>query len=204
MNKKHASRLWAIIALGIAFVTAVPAAAQEVAMSAEEQAMMAKWAEFATPGEPHEHLASLAGEWTWTSKWWMEPGAPPEESNGTMSSSMTMDGRYLLENYEGSMMGQPFRGHGITGYDNFRKEYVSSWIDNMGTSIMLSRGTHDPASKTLTMSGKFDDIMTGEKDKTMRSVTTHPDENTILMEMYVPGPDGAEFKTMEIRSTRGS
>jgi hypothetical protein len=204
MKKNRASRLWAPLALGIALVTAASAAAQEVEMSAEEQAMMEKWAQNATPGEPHARLASQAGEWTWTSKWWKEPGAPAEESSGTTSSSMSMDGRFLVENVEGTMMGQPFRGQSITGYDNFRKEYVATWIENMSTGIMISRGTYDPESKTLTMTGTFDDIITGEKDKPMRGVTKYVDENTQVMEMYVPGPDGEEFKTMELRATRGS
>ncbi|CAN5185359.1 hypothetical protein BH18GEM1_BH18GEM1_17140 [soil metagenome] len=197
--------LGGMLALAAFLVAVTSVAAQEAAqMSAEEQAMMQKWAEYATPGEPHQRLASLAGDWTWTSKWWMAPDAPPEESGGTTSSSMSMDGRYLMENYEGSMMGQPFKGHAITGYDNFRDEYVSSWIDNMGTGMMMSRGTYDPATKTLTMTGAYDDIMTGEKDKPMRGVTTHVDENNMTYEMYITGPDGQEFKTMEIRATRGS
>ncbi|MBA3556753.1 MAG: DUF1579 family protein, partial [Gemmatimonadales bacterium] len=136
--------LGGMLALAAYLVAVTSVAAQEAAqMSAEEQAMMQKWAEYATPGEPHQRLASMAGDWTWTSKWWMAPDAPPEESSGTTSSSMAMDGRYLMENYEGSMMGQPFKGHAITGFDNFRDEYVSTWIDNMGTGMMTSRGTYD-------------------------------------------------------------
>lgn len=198
-------RLWtsSLLVLGVMLLSAASAAAQdEQPMSAEDQATMEKWAEFMTPGEPHERLAGLAGEWQWASKWWTAPDAAPQESSGTMSSSMMMDGRYLMENMEGSMMGQPFHGHALTGYDNFNDEYVSTWIDNMGTGMMMSRGTYDPATKTLTMIGTYDDIMTGEKDKTMRSVTQHTDDNTQVIEMYVTGPDGEEFKTMEITATR--
>ena len=62
--------------------------------------MMAKWAEYATPGEGHARLAKLAGNWDYTMKWWMSPDAQPEESSGTMSAQMTMDGRYLVEGNE--------------------------------------------------------------------------------------------------------
>ena len=33
----------------------------------------------AAPGEHHQHLARIAGDWKAASKMWMEPGAPPIE-----------------------------------------------------------------------------------------------------------------------------
>ncbi|MFN2383465.1 MAG: DUF1579 family protein, partial [Gemmatimonadota bacterium] len=83
-----------------------PLAAQDI-----DPAVMQKWMAYATPGDAHKHLAEMAGDWTYTSQMWMAPGAPPVASSGTASYAMVMDGRYLMENYEGSMMGMPFRGH---------------------------------------------------------------------------------------------
>lgn len=195
----------ALLGVALALFVAAPAVAQEAEAAAghdPEQEMMQKWAEYATPGEAHERLAKHVGEWDYTMKWWMAPDAPPEESSGTLSASMSMDGRYLVEDWEGTAMGQPFKGHGITGYDNFNQEYVSTWIDNMSTGIMTSTGQYDPAQDALVTTGTFDDIMTGEKDKTMRGISKLLDENTLHVEMYVPGPDGQEFKTGEIHATR--
>ncbi|MGH7543993.1 MAG: DUF1579 domain-containing protein [Gemmatimonadota bacterium] len=200
-------RKWihAWLGVAVALFVAAPAAAQEAEVAAgheHDQEMMAKWAEYATPGEAHEWLAKHAGNWDYTMKWWMAPDAEPEESSGTMSASMTMDGRFLVESWEGTAMGQPFQGQGITGYDNFNQEYVSTWIDNMGTGIMTSTGTYDPAQNALVTTGTFDDIMTGEKDKMMRGTSKFLDDNTLHVEMYVPGPDGQEFKTGEIHAVR--
>ncbi len=194
------------LAVFVALFMAAPVTAQEAEAAAghDEQAMMAKWVEYSTPGEAHERLAKHAGEWDYTMTWWMGPDAPPQESTGTLSASMTMDGRYLIENWEGTAMGQPFKGHGITGYDNFNQEYISTWIDNMGTGILVSRGTFDPEQNALITTGTFDDIMTGEKDKTMRGVSKMLDDNTLHFEMYMPGPDGQEFKTMEVHAVRKS
>ena len=207
---------WVHALLGIAvtlFVVA-PAVAQEAeaeAAAAEEteaatthdqEVMMAKLAEYATPGEAHERLARQAGEWDYTMKWWTSPDAQPEESSGTLSASMTMDGRFLVENWQGTAMGQPFTGQGVTGYDNFEQEYVSTWIDNMGTGIMVSRGRYDPEQDALVMSGTFDDVMTGEKDKSMRGITKLLDDNTLHLEMYTAGPEGTEFKVGEIHAVR--
>jgi hypothetical protein len=195
--------LHAVLGVAVALFVAAPAAAQEAeAAAGHDEEMMQKWAEYATPGEAHQRLAKLAGDWDYTMKWWMSPDAQPEESSGTMSASMTMDGRYLIENWDGTAMGQPFKGQGITGYDNFNQEYVSTWIDNMGTGMMTSTGQYDAAQDALVTIGTFDDVMTGEKDKTMRGVQKILDDNTVHFEAYVPGPDGQEFKTMEIHATR--
>ena len=58
---------------------------------------------------------------------------------------MVMDGRYLVEEYDGEMMGQPFKGMGLMAYDNSEQRFVSAWIDNMGTGIMtISPGAIAP------------------------------------------------------------
>src|SRR5262245_66697115 len=79
----------------------------------DPQAMMEVWKKLATPGEPHKLFASLAGSWTTTTKEWMEPGKPPTESTGTADMKMLLDGRFLYQEYNGQMMGQPFSGIGI-------------------------------------------------------------------------------------------
>lgn len=58
-------------------------AAKEKAPTAHQQAMMEAWQKAATPGSNHKMLATLNGQWTFTTKMWMEPGASPETSTGT-------------------------------------------------------------------------------------------------------------------------
>jgi hypothetical protein len=100
------------------------------------------------------------------------------------------------------MWGMPFEGRNILGYDNFRNEYVSIWRDNLSTAPMISRGTFDPATKTMTMTATMDDFMSGARDVPVRQVMTVTDDTHATMEMYVPGPDGNEFLTMRIESTK--
>jgi hypothetical protein len=45
---------------------------------AAEQAMMAAM----TPGEHHEHMKKLVGNFDYAIKMWMDPSAPPTESVG--------------------------------------------------------------------------------------------------------------------------
>ena len=54
----------------------------------DPQAMMEVYQKLATPGEPHKLFATLAGNWTTTTKEWMEPGKPPTESTGTADMKM--------------------------------------------------------------------------------------------------------------------
>lgn len=153
-----------------------------------------------TPGEEHQHLAQIAGDWTFTSSMWMAPGQPPMESSGTMHGEMALGGRYLQTHWSGSMMGQPFEGHGTDAYDNVAKQYESSWIDNMGTGIMHGTGTCD-ANGTCNSTSEMWDPMTGKKSS-MRSTVTWTDKDSFKMEMFGAGPDGKEMKMMELVAKR--
>jgi hypothetical protein len=98
-------------------------------------------------------------------------------------------------------MGMPFEGRGTEAYDNVAKQYVSTWIDNMGTGIMYSTGTCDEAGKSCSNSGEMWDPMTGQKT-TMKSTVTWMDDNSFKMEMFGKGPSGQEMKMMEIVAKR--
>jgi len=111
-----------------------------------------------------------------------------------------LGGRFLMEEYKGSFMDQPFEGFSVTGYDNTKKEYVNVWMDNMGTMMVISRGTMDPAGKVLTMNSVWEDPTSGESSP-IRMVTTFVDANTKKFEMYGTH-DGQEAKQMEITYTR--
>jgi hypothetical protein len=191
--------LFALLAL------AVPVLAQEKpqepgapAMGGPEMEAMMK---AMMPGEEHKHLARLAGDWTFANKMWMAPGQPPSESGGTMHGEMILGGRYVQTEWKGTIMGMPFEGHGVDGYDNLAKKYVSSWIDNMGTGIMMSTGSCEDGGKKCTSTGEMMDPMTG-KSATMRSVITWMSDSSFKMEMYGNGPDGSEMKMMELEVKR--
>ncbi len=178
-----------------------PAAARS--QEPDSAMMMQKWQQYMTPGPAHQELAKHVGDWTWELTSWPTPGAPAQKSSGTMSARTIMGGRYLVEDWNGTAMEMPFEGQAITGYDNAKGKYFSTWVDNFGTGVMTSWGTRDDASRTMTMSGTFTDPMTG-KDQTTRSVGREVDDDHFTFEMYGPGPDGKEFKTMEIHAMRKS
>ena len=130
------------------------------------------------------------------------PGAPPTEDKGTATRKMIMDGRVMVEDVTSSMMGMPFKGQGMRGYDNVSGKYWGTWVDSMSTGIMVSEGTCD-AKGTCNFTGTMNDPMT-KKPSTMRMTCRKPDAKTEIFEMYGSAPDGKEMKMMEIVYTKKS
>ena len=177
-----------------------PAKTSDQAAPTDEKAMMEAWAKVATPGEAHKWLEPVVGTWDAKITMWMTPGAPPQESTGTSENKWVLGGRFVEQRYEGNFMGQPFSGVGYTGYDNYKKKYIGTWMDTMGTMMMISQG--DAAGKTLTMTSTMDDIMKG-KTVTVKSEIKIVAPDHHVMEMWGPDPKtGAPFKTMEIHYIR--
>jgi hypothetical protein len=158
---------------------------------------MKKWMDYMTPGDMQKMLTKGTGTWKMKTTWWMAPGTEPTVSEATAVSEMILGGRYLSTKVTGNMMGMPFEGYSLEGYDNAAKTFMTTWVDNMGTGIMYMTGTWDEASKQINYTGKTIDPMTG-KWCDVRQVVTYNSDGTTKMEMYGPGPDGKEFKTMEI------
>jgi hypothetical protein len=164
------------------------------------QATMDVYTKLGTPGGPHKGLARMAGSWITKIKSWTEPNKPPMESAGTCEQKMLLGGRFLQQEFTGDMMGSPFTGIGVTGYDNHTKKYASTWIDSMGTAILVFEGTGSADGKTITQESRYDDPIKGPMK--WRSVTRIVGDNTYVFEMYGTDKRGKEEKMMEITYTR--
>lgn len=163
--------------------------------------MQKNWEAFMTAGPVHKMMASWDGTWDGEVTMWMAPGAPEQKNKTLAMNKMVMNGLYQESTHTGNMMGMPFNGKSTVGYDNHRKEFVSTWIDNMGSGIMVLRGPWDEATKTMNLRGKTTDPgTTAEMD--VRETFKVVDDNTQVMEMFMVMPDGSEFKSMSIKFTR--
>ena len=161
---------------------------------------MKKWMDYSTPGKEHKDLAKMTGDWTYTLKFWMDPSGAPMTSDGTAQFEMLLGGRYQQMKVSGKMMGMDFNGIGVTGFDNGKKIWESSWIDNFGTGLMYMAGTFDEASKKIVFKGKSYDPMSG-KDMESRQTIKVVDDKTFEMEMFNIA-NGTEFKSMEMVYTK--
>lgn len=154
-----------------------------------------------TPGEPHRRLATLAGEWTFTSRVWLEAGAPPSEGTGSATSTMVLGGRYLQSAYRGDLVGVAFEGFGLLGYDNTTEQYQAVWLDNMSTTLMFLTGAFDDASRTLTLRTALNDLVKPATKVPVREVLTIADADTHTRKVFETR-DGRETLKLEIRYTR--
>ena len=214
--------LFVTIVFGTALV-AIPSFAQEktaetpaVAQASAVQAApsgqpsaedMQKMMELSKLNENHKLLTSLDGTWSCNVKMWMDgdTSKKPDVSKSTAVRKSIMDGRYVIMDVTGKMeMPGPdgkmrqvtFKGQGTEGYDNVKKKFVGTWMDNMGTGIMMSEGDYDPATKTFTYTGELE-MMPGMKQK-IREVVKITDMDF----EYYEERGGKEMKTMEINYTR--
>ncbi len=194
-------RTFALRLIPLALVFALPVAAQEgmPEMTPEQKAEMEAWQKAGTPGATHEALAKMAGSYDVVVKSWHAPGEPNVEK-GTAIRTMALGGRVLVEDFNSTMMGQPFTGHGMHGYDNVTGKYWSTWNDSMSTGLMVSEGSCD-AQNACAFTGSHMDPVKKQKI-TSRMTTRWTNPTTEVFEMYAPGPDGKEMQMMEITYTK--
>jgi hypothetical protein len=202
MNCKNGTcvaSLLACVALGAAGTAFVlPAFSQDG--NADPAAMMEQWVKANAPGKEHAlMLKNMVGEWDAKATFWPAPGAPAMESSATASVTPMFGGRFVEMTFTGDMMGQPFHGKSFSGFDNASKKFQSIWFDSSSTNIMMNTGAQ-AGDNSLTWSGSYSDVMTGEQKNT-RCVDTFAN-GTWTFEMFETGSDGQENKTMQIVYTR--
>ncbi len=180
------------------------------AISPEQQAEMEAYMKAATPGEHHKPMMAGVGDWEAAGKMWMDPASPPTETKAKSKRTAILGGRFIVDEYDGGLiMGMPFFGHGIFGYDNVKKKHVGVWMDSMGTMMMSMEGTCEGADcKSVTFNATWQDPM--GRTWGFKSTTTRdgPDKETFVAWNIhpegMPLPPGAsrEQKSMEIVYTR--
>jgi hypothetical protein len=205
-NRFHSGRVALLAAACVAALSLTAFAAEPTKKTAKSavktdpahDAMMAEMMKYAAPGPGHEKLKSMEGKWKTVTKSWYAPGEPTV-TEGSSENRLILGGRYLEQRFKGTMMGQPFEGYGLTGYDNRKGAYVTLWIDNASTEMMKAEGTMDDANNEMA----FKATGTGPDGKPMdmRLVTRMVDANRHVFSMYGM-MDGKEQLMMEITYTR--
>ncbi len=144
-------------------------------------------------GAEHAMLKQHVG--TWDAAFKMQMGPQLIEDKATMVYSMMGD-FWLVGDYDGHFMGQPFQGHEMSTYDPATKQFVTYWFDSSSPNVSVSKGTYDAATKTMTQTSTEPDPMWGAKSV---SKSVMPDADTIHMSMM---PEGTTTAMMEINYTR--
>lgn len=177
----------------------------------EMQKMQERMMRAMMPGEQHKELAKMAGTWKTTAKMWMSgPEGPATVTQGTSEIKSVLDGRFLLEEMnsemkmpgpDGKEMTMPFKGIGMTGYDNFKNMYVGCWADSMGTQILNFSGMKPPGSDTYTFYGQMDEPMLNVSGRTVKYETKVINDNKHVFSMYDLHA-GPNYKVVEVTYER--
>jgi hypothetical protein len=162
----------------------------------DSAAQMKAWQAYATPGNPHKLMADEVGTWNCDMTFWSEANGKPEKAASVAVIRMILGGRYQEANYKGTMMGQPFEGKSTLAYNNASQEYTTTFIDNMGTGMMVAMGKYDEKTKSMELKGEMVNPLNGKKTP-YREVYTIVDPTTRKMEMF-DTKNGTEYKSMEI------
>ncbi|MBL8746834.1 MAG: DUF1579 domain-containing protein [Phycisphaerae bacterium] len=175
-------------------------------MSPEMAQAMQRMEAYGALNENHAYLKQFEGEWDCTSKWWMSEGATPVENKCSSTAKVSFDGHFLIEKYTGNftmgegMPPQPFQGMCTMGYDNHRKQFVNTWIDNWTSGMMTEYGSASEGGRVFTFEGENYCCMNDKICKS-KSVITFVNPDTRKMEMWAPGLDGKVYKAMEMTLT---
>lgn len=180
--------------------TARPSPGKPSAAQPNQQEIMKKVEAAGRPGPAHQALNDLVGDWKAEVKCWMQPGSPPEVTQGTAQVRWTLNNHFLEEDFHGQMMGKPFSGRTLMGFDNTKQTFNSVWVSDSQTSMFVSEGKGDSSNKVITQEGKASCAATGRKEVPMRTVLRVIDANKHVFEMY--DATQGDARTMEITYTR--
>jgi hypothetical protein len=145
----------------------------------------------------HEGFKKMVGQWDSSWEWTMPM---PMKGTGTATTEVILGGRFVRQVYKSQMMGQPWEGVLLLGYDTIEKEFVSVWIDSMSPLMSISRGKQQEDG-SVKMFGVEPDPMTGQKKK-VAHVTRWINDNQYTVAFYVVGDDGKETRMGLVTYTR--
>jgi hypothetical protein len=152
--------------------------------AADAQPAPASGDELMAPGPEHAALMALAGDYDVTGKFWMMPHSAPAESTAKATFTPILGGRYLRQDYHGSMMGVAYDGIGIEGFDRGRGRYTSVWVDSISTGQLALEGASGDGGATRTYIGMMDDAEHPGKTVAVRWVCTRIDANAFRFALY--------------------
>ncbi len=172
---------------------------RQTPFSGDEEEMMEKAKAAATPGPAHEALGNLVGNWQAEVRCWGGPGGEAQMSTATAKGTWIMNGLFLQEDFSGEMMGRPFNGRTILGYDNVLETFKMVWLSDNQTSLFVADGDGEHDYRLITFEGIGTCPIKGEVRTRVVLRIYNPDRHELEMFDLT---DGGSTKTMEINYRR--
>lgn len=165
----------------------------------EMKKMMEEYQKSNATGPEHELLKRLVGEWKIATKVYTAPGAPPIEAKGEAEAESAYDGRFVEMEVKGEIMGQPWNGSYVFGFDRFKKEYSLAIWTNVSTALSVGAGSADASGNVLTYKVHMNDAQ-GSRDS--RFVIRFAAGGGHVLEAYDTVPGLGEVKVLESTFTK--
>lgn len=165
----------------------------------ENPEFMEKMAVYMTPDAHHEVLARQVGDWNVATKMFMAPKSEAVDMQATAECRMILGGRFLFQEFHGTMMDEPFEGVLISGFNKLEQEYFSLWMDTWSTAVHQTTGAPS-ADGVIRMTGKMKDFLTPD-GRNWRHVIREEGEGFVV-QLYDSLPDGSEWLVMHMTYTR--
>ena len=149
----------------------------------------------ASPGEFHESLEPLVGDWNLTFRIWTTAEGEPLETYGKAESRWILDKRFVRMIYKGELLGRDFEGQRVLGYDNQAGKFVATWRDSLGTYTLIFEGSCDDVlCRQRTMTADLTDPVSGQNLKNKSVFHMGRPEPLVLgegveVETPTPAPD---------------
>lgn len=169
----------------------------------KEQETMAQLLDYSRPGPHHAILANLVGTWAFQDK-----NLPFVK--GTLVRTAIFEGRFFQVEITGGQLPIPiadgktkqanYQGLEIEGYDNVRKSYVTTAINNhIGSDETQQMGQYDAQTNVFTYEWERE-LLPGSKQKNRKVL--HIIDSNQYSEAYYEDQNGRPKKTRELIYTR--
>jgi hypothetical protein len=177
-----------------------PAAAQGGQRTAGGTSSMQAMLQANAPSPAHGLLAARAGRYTTVLRFRMGADGPVQESTGTATLTSICSGRFLLEEDAGTLMGEPFTGERLYGYNNGTKQYEASWAHTGSTAILGLTGTSEDGGVTIEWSGSYIDPAEGKQ--ALRATWRQLDDDHFVIEVSGADPQAPHFSVLATTYSR--
>ncbi len=188
-----------------AFMSTMGTSQEKTPRSPEDMAKLAeamqKAQRYISPGEHHEVLKKFLGEWKTESRFFMGTKPTPAEP-GETKTRWLVEGRWLISESKGQLMGRPFESYSIIGYDNFKMSYVITTVSSWDTAMNRVEGDMTRDGRSMLLYGTLDEYLTGEHDKMVKLAYRFKSNDKMTMEIHDLPIGETNTKVVEVTYTR--
>jgi len=151
----------------------------------------------AAPNAQQQHLARLAGTWDAKVSITMGVGGTVT-STGTETNALVCGDKWLTTEFHSDLMGLPFEGHGLIGWDAAKNAFVGVWVDTMNPTLVNMEGR----LKGGGLVWDYETTMMGMTNKIRDEVTWDGDDKRVLVSSFKL--DAGLQEQMRIEYTRST